>query len=127
MCVFPFSSPSGSAADWATATAPDGRPYYYNSVTMETTYDMPAVLKAAEKAVEPVKAVPTPAPAPAPAPKPAQGVCVCVCVCVSVLLHAARTVRCVLCVVCFVQRLLPSVCCVFCAASPSKCVCVCCL
>ena len=33
-----------SAGDWASAVAPSGRTYYYNSVSGETTYDRPEVM-----------------------------------------------------------------------------------
>jgi len=48
--ILPFSSQHTLfQCDWAEHTAPDGRTYYYNSVTRESAWEKPDALKTPEE------------------------------------------------------------------------------
>ena len=40
------------ASLWSVATSPEGKPYYYHTVTKETTWEKPDVLKTALERAE---------------------------------------------------------------------------
>lgn len=39
------AAPIGAGVEWSEHTAPDGRTYYYNSVTKQSSWQKPDVLK----------------------------------------------------------------------------------
>ena len=71
--VAAVADPAALPAPWKESTAPDGRSYYYNTVTRETQWTRPvAEVPSVAPAPTPAPA-PVAAPAPAPAPAPAVG------------------------------------------------------
>lgn len=45
MCAILCSDETKSTSDWTEHTAPDGRLYYYNSVTKQSSWEKPDELK----------------------------------------------------------------------------------
>ncbi len=58
----------GLPPGWVEYKAPDGKPYFYNTNTKETTWDPPK--EGPPMPTRSMPPLPTPAPAPAPAPAP---------------------------------------------------------
>lgn len=60
-----FEAPTQSVTPWQEFTTPEGKPYYYNTLTKETVWEKPAEMQAAASVPQPVPASGT-APAGAP-------------------------------------------------------------